>query len=99
MKCFVWIAVLAAMLASAQVTSNQSLNGKYYFRHVMLITDGTASVTSTLTGSGTLTFDGKGNFTVSGQQLVDATPPASLSGSGAYTVKPGGFVTLANPLR
>jgi uncharacterized protein (TIGR03437 family) len=99
MKCFFCVAAFAATLASAQVTSNQSLSGKYYFRHVMLITDGTANVTSTLTGAGTLTFDGNGNFTFSGQQLAGTTPPASLSGSGAYTVKSGGFVTLANPLR
>jgi uncharacterized protein (TIGR03437 family) len=99
MKCFFWVAAFAATLASAQVTSNQSLNGKYYFRHVMLITDGTPNVTSMVTGAGTLTFAGNGNFTFSGQQLADTTPPASLSGSGVYSVKPGGFVTLANPLR
>src|SRR6266446_3525612 len=90
---------LAATLASAQVASNQSLNGKYNFRHVLLITDGSANVIDTRTGSGTLTFDGNGNFTVGGQQLVGASPPASLSGAGTYSVKAGGFVTLSNPLR
>jgi len=88
-----------AGLAPAQVTSNSSLNGKYNFRQVLLVTDGTASVIDTRTGSGTLSFDGNGNFTFSGQQLVGTAPPASLTGSGSYTVKPGGFVTLSNPLR
>src|SRR6266446_4083743 len=90
---------LAATLASAQVASNQSLNGKYNFRHVLLITDGSANVIDTRTGSGTLTFDGNGTFTFAGQQLVGASLPAALSGAGTYSVKAGGFVTLSNPLR
>jgi uncharacterized protein (TIGR03437 family) len=88
---------LAATIASAQ--SNQSLNGKYNFRQVLLITDGSANVIDTRTGSGSLTFDGNGNFAIAGQQLVGSSPPASLSGAGTYSVRPGGFVTLSNPLR
>lgn len=67
----------------------------------MLLTDGSTSpnVTNTLSGSGTLTFDGNGNFTIAGQQLVGTAASASLSGSGTYTVNPGGFMTLTNPLK
>jgi uncharacterized protein (TIGR03437 family) len=97
-RLFVFTSALG-IAAFAQVSDNTSLTGKYYFRQVLLVTDGTANVTDTRTGLGTLTFDGKGNFTISGQQLVGTTAPASLSGSGTYTVKPGGFVTLSNPLR
>src|SRR5580700_975439 len=97
--------VCAAMLASAvgaQVSNNASLTGKYYFRQILLITDGTANVTTTTSGSGTLTFDGTtgsagaGNFTISGQQLLGTTGVGTLTGSGMYTVQPGGFVTLTN---
>src|SRR5262249_9867625 len=92
----------AAMLAAAlhaQVSDNTSLNGKYYFREILLITDGTANVTTTTSGSGSLTFDGKGNFAISGQQITGAAASAAVSGSGTYTVNPGGFTTLTNPLR
>jgi uncharacterized protein (TIGR03437 family) len=98
LKCFLCAALLATA-AVAQVSTNASLAGKYSFRQVLLITDGTANVTTTTSGSGTLTFDGSGAFTISGQQITGTAVPAALSGSGTYTVKPGGFVTLTNPLR
>src|ERR1700736_2807146 len=87
----------AALSAFAQVSNNQSLNGKYYFRQVLLVTDGTAStnITNTISGSGTLTFDGNGNFTIAGQQLAGTAGATSLTGNGTYTVKPGGFVMLS----
>ncbi|MEP7353644.1 MAG: hypothetical protein ABI824_10475 [Acidobacteriota bacterium] len=84
--------------ALAQVSSNASLNGVYYFLHTMLIAATGATVTDTRSGSGTLTFDGAGGFTVSGQQLIGTTAATSLTGTGSYTVKPGGFITLSNPL-
>jgi len=90
-------AMLAAA-AHAQVSNNASLTGKYYFREVALQTSAGAAVSQTQSASGTLTFDGNGNFTVLGQQLTAATPAAPLSASGTYTVSPGGFVTLSNPL-
>jgi uncharacterized protein (TIGR03437 family) len=88
---------LAATL-TAQVSTNASLSGKYYFRQVLLIAPGPSNVTGTTSGSGTLTFDGNGNFTISGQQLSGVSAPVALTGSGIYAVKPGGFVTLTNPL-
>ena len=89
-----------AAVASAQVSSNASLSGQYYFRQVLLITDATGTnVTDTRSGFGTLTFDGNGNFTINGQQLIGTSAPAALTGSGTYAVKSGGFTTLSNPLR
>lgn len=88
-----------AGVASAEVSSNASLNGQYYFRQVLLITDGGADVLDTRSGWGTLTFDGNGNFSVNGQQLIGTEAPATLTGSGTYSVKSGGFTTLSNPLR
>jgi uncharacterized protein (TIGR03437 family) len=99
-----WLCLMAAGAATVawgQVSTNQSLSGKYFFRQVMLVTDESTSpnVTSSLSGAGTLTFDGNGNFTISGEQLVGTAPSASLSGNGTYTVNPGGFLTLTNPLK
>ena len=94
------LVALWAAGASAQVSSNQSLNGKYYFRQLMLITDGTTNIIDTRSAAGTLTFDGNGNVSMAGQQLVGTAAAATLSiSAGNYTVKPGGFVTLTNPLR
>src|SRR5579883_1313122 len=97
-KFFGIIAALG-IAASAQVSDNTSLTGKYYFRHVLLSTDGTANVTDTRTAFGTITFDGKGAFTITGQQLIGTTSAANLSTTGTYTVKGGGFATLTNPQR
>lgn len=96
-----WLLLTTATLAWAQISTNQSLNGKYYFREVMLVTDGSTSpnVTNTMSGAGTITFDGNGNYTVAGQQLVGMTPAASLISTGTYTVSAGGFATLNNPLK
>jgi uncharacterized protein (TIGR03437 family) len=99
-----WLLLMATgatSIAWGQISTNQSLNGKYFFRQVLLLTDGTTkpNVTNTVSGSGTLTFDGNGNFTVSGQQISGTTPAASLTGSGTYAISPGGFMTLSNPLK
>jgi uncharacterized protein (TIGR03437 family) len=96
--CAAGLLILAAA-ATGQVSTNASLTGKYYFRQILLTTDGTtANVLSTTSGAGTITFDGNGSFTISGQQLTGTAAPAVLTGNGAYTVQPGGFVMLTNPL-
>src|ERR1700689_4719080 len=94
---FTTLALFAAA-AYGQVSNNASLNGKYFFREVALQTSTGATVSQTQSASGTLTFDGNGNFTVSGQQLTGTASAAGLSVNGTYTVSPGGFVTLSNPL-
>src|ERR1700692_2224669 len=96
-----WFFLVATTAVWGQVSTNQSLNGKYFFREVMLLTDGSTSpnVTNTMSGSGTVTFDGNGNYVFAGQQLVGTIPAVSLTGSGTYTVSAGGFMTLTNPLK
>ena len=100
LRSFILVALClaAAALAPAQVSSNGLLTGGYYFRHVLLTTDGGSGVTDTRTSSGTLNFDGKGGFTDLGQQLVKTAAPVALSGSGTYAVKPGGVTTLTSAL-
>ncbi len=84
-----------------QISTNQSLNGKYFFREVLLGTDGSATpnVNTAISGEGTITFDGNGNFAVTGQQISGLAAAASLTVNGTYVVSPGGFMTLTNPLR
>jgi uncharacterized protein (TIGR03437 family) len=90
--------VCAAMAAFGAVPDNASLSGSYYFRHVLLVTDG-VNVIQTFSASGTMIFNGTGNFTFTGQKLEDITPPAAFSGAGTYAVKSTGVVTFTNPLR
>lgn len=95
-----WVLLLlCAACADAQVSSNASLDGSYYFRHVLLVTDGTGGASETRTAAGTLTFNGSGSFTYSAQQLVGTAAPVALNGSGTYTVNPSGVTTLTNPQR
>ena len=96
-----WLLLIAAALCQGQISTNQSLSGKYFFRQVMLTTDGSSvpNVTNTTSGEGSITFDGNGNFAVSGQQISGTAAAVSLTGSGTYTVNPGGFMTLTNPLK
>lgn len=87
-------------LISAQTIGNQSLNGKYYFRHISLGTDTTGNLTDARSLLGSITFDGAGHYSFTGQQVVGAGGPASQTGTAlTYTVDPAGFVSLASPLR
>jgi uncharacterized protein (TIGR03437 family) len=95
-----WL-LLSATVAWGQISNNQSLSGKYFFREVMLVTDGSTApnVTNTMSGEGTITFDGNGNFATTGQMLSGTAAAVALTGSGTYAVNPGGFMTLSNPLK
>ena len=95
------LAYLAGMPAGAQTLNNQALNGKYYFRHISLGTDGSSVTNFTDARSliGTITFDSSGHYSFTGQQVVGNSAPVSQQGSGAYTVDAGGFVSLDSPLR
>jgi uncharacterized protein (TIGR03437 family) len=84
----------------AQILGNQMLSGKYYFRHVLLGTAAASPVrlTDPRTLTGTITFDGAGRYTFSGQQIMGASAPTPATGEGQYSVDAGGFVLLDNPL-
>jgi uncharacterized protein (TIGR03437 family) len=94
-------AILAglAAVATAQTLNNQSLSGKFFFRHVSLGTDGSGNLTDPRSLIGTITFDGSGHYSFSGQEIIGAGAAAGQSGSGAYAVDAAGFVSLDSPLR
>ena len=64
--------LLSGLSSPAQILNNQSLSGKYYFRHVSLGTDGVnpGSLTDPRTLMGAITFDGSGHYAYIGQQLT-----------------------------
>jgi uncharacterized protein (TIGR03437 family) len=80
----------------SQVLSNASLAGKYGFREVVL--NSTTQQVQTLFG--TLTFDGKGGYTLSAQVLSGSNAPAnSTVTSGTYSVQSSGLATVSDPLQ
>jgi uncharacterized protein (TIGR03437 family) len=93
--------LLGALPVSAQTLNNQSLSGKYYFRHVSLGTDGVnpGSLTDPRTLTGSITFDGAGNYSYIGQLLTGINAAVSQSGKGVYSLDAGGFLSLDSPLR
>ena len=98
-KGFLLFLLLPAAILRGQGLDNKALTGKYYFRHVLLTADATGTPFQASSLAGSMTFDGSGRFTFQGQQTAGAAAPAGLSGSGTYTVKPSGFVSLTNPQR
>src|SRR5580700_10987785 len=93
--------LLAASALGAQTLTNQSLNGKFFFRQISIGTDTNGNSTDPRSLIGTITFDGAGHLTWAGQQVVGlgSGPATSQTGSGVFTVDPAGFVSLDSPLR
>uniref|UniRef100_Q01P57 IPT/TIG domain-containing protein n=1 Tax=Solibacter usitatus (strain Ellin6076) TaxID=234267 RepID=Q01P57_SOLUE len=101
---WIWLVaagLLAGLPGLAQTVNNQSLKGPYYFRQVSLGTDGInpGNLTDPRTLTGTITFDGSGHFSFTGQQLTGTTTAVPQTGSGAYSVDSGGFVVMDSPVR
>jgi uncharacterized protein (TIGR03437 family) len=98
----VWVVLAGLALTgsiSAQTLGNQTLSGRYFFRHVSLGTDAAGKLTDPRSLIGTLTFDSTGHYSYTGQQVQGNNAAAAASGSGAYSVDPAGFVSLDNPQR
>lgn len=85
--------------AFGQALTNQSLSGKYFFRHVSLITDSTGNLTDPRSLQGTMTFDGVGKYSFTGQQITGNNAAGNTTGSGNYSVDAAGVVSLDNPIR
>jgi uncharacterized protein (TIGR03437 family) len=99
-----WVIVAGLAIAvpiSAQTLGNQSLTGKYFFRHISFRTDGRnpQSLTDARTLMGSITFDGAGHYAYAGQQLTGTGAAVSQNGAGGYSLDPAGFLTLDSPLR
>src|SRR3954464_11011413 len=102
LKGWVWVAAIAAAgqgFATAQVLGNPYLSGKYYFRQVSFGSDTRGNITDARSILGAMVFDGAGRFTYSGQRVIGAGAAEALTGTGAYTVDPAGFVTMNSLLR
>lgn len=93
------IALSAGWMVSGQTLSNQKLTGNYYFRYVSISAAASGAISDPRSLQGTLSFDGAGNYTFTGQQVTGTGAAAAATGKGSYTVDPAGDVTLTNPIR
>ncbi len=77
------------------------LHGAYFVRHVLTSLDGnTGDITRAVSLAGTMTFDGQGNYSFSGQELdsTKGSAAASYTVTGTYAVSSSGLVQIQNPV-
>lgn len=98
-------AVLGFAVAYGQTqdtSGNGLLHGSFRFRHVAIQNvDSNANPTEITATYGTITFDGAGNYTVTGTTVdntVSAGAPQSLSVTGTYAIGSNGTGYITNPL-
>lgn len=89
--------LVGSALGFAQTPDNSSLTGRYYFRHLFLVAEGSGGITLASTAYGVMTFDGAGKVGFQGQQIIGAAPPINFGTNGTYQVQSSGFVTITNP--
>jgi hypothetical protein len=87
--------LLLAGSAAAQLPGNASLKGAYNVRYLGV--DATGASDRAVSFSGTMTFDGNGSFTVSGQGVSVATTTLKFLTSGQYAVFSNGMLQITSP--
>ena len=89
--------------AGAQTFDNSatnSLNGNYFIREVALLVSNqspnTGAITRALSLSGTIAFDGNGNYSFNGQVLDSqgSSQPTAYNVTGGYSVAPNGLAQI-----
>src|SRR5215472_2156875 len=95
---FVFLSGAFCSISVAQVLpGNGTVQGSYYFRYLGVDTSNGNAAVSAL---GMLTFDGNGNYQVTGTKLVrgaSADQSTSLTGSGTYSVRSSGALAMPSP--
>ena len=92
-----WVLVLGAVSLYAQLPGNSSLQGTYYLRYLGVIGN---PCDCPLSFQGTVVFDGKGTFQMSGQGTYNNGSDHSIGGStsGHYQVLSSGALKMDNVL-
>ncbi len=91
--------MFVAAVLQAQTLENTALNGKYFVRQIWLASDGAGNVTDGRSLLGAIIFDGRGNYSFTGQQVHGSAAPAAAAVSGTYQIDPAGGVALSDPLQ
>lgn len=92
---------LAVPMQTFDNSADSMLNGNYFVRHVLTLTDpNTSAITRAVSLTGTMTFDGKGDFSFTGQELDTnvGTTAAPYTVSGTYAVSASGLLQMTNPV-
>src|SRR5580698_11332853 len=97
--CAFFAGLFVTSVISAQTLTNQSLSGKFFFRYISIGSDSSGNATDPRSLLGTITFDGNGNYSFTGQSVMGAAAAAIATGTGTYAVDPAGDVTMDSPLR
>lgn len=87
--------------ASFDTSGDGTLNGAYFVRQLLTSLDSnTGAITRAVSLTGTMTFDGNGNFTFSGQELdsTQGNTASPYSISGTYVVSSSGLFQIQNPI-
>lgn len=99
------VALFALAVAYGQVqdtTGNGLLKGSFRFRHVAIQNvDANFNPTEITASNGTITFDGAGNYAVTGTSVdntVSSGAPQTLAVTGTYAIGSNGLGYIANPL-
>ena len=89
--------LLFAATLNAQTLSTGTLTGKYFVRHVEFTTDSANTITDARSITGAMTFNGSGEYSFAGQQVIGTGAAASFTSSGSYSMNAAGVVSIANP--
>ncbi len=87
--------------ASFDNSANGQLNGPFFVRQVLTVTDpNTSAITRAVSTTGTMTFDGKGGYSFTGQQLDSnkGNTASAFNTTGTYSVSASGLLQIQNPV-
>jgi uncharacterized protein (TIGR03437 family) len=79
-------------LAAQTLPGNSTIQGSYYFRQMGV--DTSTANNEVISASGTMTFDGNGNYSISATRLNPDGTTTSLTTPGTYTVLSNGTFTI-----
>jgi uncharacterized protein (TIGR03437 family) len=92
------LSVLSIGTAAAQhfdTSANGKLNGNYFVREVLFTgQDTNQQITGASSAIGTLTFDGNGNYSFTGQGMKSGAAVAALTATGTYKLAANGFFAI-----
>ena len=97
--------LLGALPLAAQLPSNASLKGAYYVRYLGVYTDSSSALCALspcpLSFQGIMTFDGNGNFQLTGEGITPSSTsqqnPLKFASSGQYFVNSSGWFGFSSP--
>ena len=96
----IFLVVSCEELANAQTYANSSLNGKYFFVQLLVTVNAKTGLPTTVSNlGGSITFNGSGSYSFTGNLGTNTVAASGTGGSGSYSVSADGSVNFTNPIR